>query len=84
MDPDAWVTTEVRLLREIEHGTRVLAWMKTRDGQKGRNYPVRIPLTVAEQEDTSGIRPDAMPVDEMNTWLGGAFADLNRGGGDGG
>lgn len=34
----AW-TDEIHMLSRIDHGIRVLAWMKTEDGQKGRNAP---------------------------------------------
>ena len=84
MDPDWWVTAEVRLAREVEHNTRVLSWLQSKDGSKGRNFPKRINLTRAEREDADGIRPTAMPVHELNEWLGGAFAELNQGGGSGG
>lgn len=81
MDPDWWITAEVRLTREIEHNTRVLGWLQSRDGSKGRNYPKRIMLTRAEREDADGIKPTAMTAREMNEWLGGDFAALNREGG---
>lgn len=84
MDPDWWVTPAVRLAREIEHNTRVLGWLQSKDGSKGRNYPKRITLTQAEREAEDGIRPTAMPVRDLNEWLGGEFAALNRGGGSGG
>lgn len=40
------------LLREVEHGVRVLAWQSTKDGAKGRNFPRPIsdPATAAENE----------------------------------
>jgi hypothetical protein len=36
--PLAW-TDEVHMLARVEHGVRVLAWMKTEDGAKGRKFP---------------------------------------------
>lgn len=56
--PWAW-TDEVHMLSSVEWGIRVLAWMKTEDGQKGRNIPERIeppvkgeePARLSEQEE---------------------------------
>lgn len=48
-DPDAWISPQIQMLRELDHDLRVLAWMQTVDGQKGRNYPARRALTVAEK-----------------------------------
>lgn len=36
--PLAW-TDEVHMLARVDHGVRVLAWMKTEDGSKGRKPP---------------------------------------------
>lgn len=36
---------DVQFARSIEHGIRVLAWQKTKDGSKGSNPPKPIPLT---------------------------------------
>ena len=36
--PLAW-TDEMVLLSHVDHGLRVLAWMETEDGHKGRNAP---------------------------------------------
>lgn len=36
--PLAW-SDEVHMLARVDHGLRVLAWMKTEDGQKGKNPP---------------------------------------------
>lgn len=76
-DPDSWVTADVQLLREIEHGVRVLAWMQTDDGHKRpelqRNYPERIPLTEAERaeyDEKHGPEYDAMTLTEAADFLG--------------
>lgn len=43
IDPDnAWDDKTV-LLREIEHGIRVLAWQKTKAAQQKRDFPEPIP-----------------------------------------
>lgn len=36
--PLAW-SDEVHMLARVDHGVRVLAWMKTEDGSKGRKPP---------------------------------------------
>lgn len=36
--PLAW-SDEMHMLARVDHGVRVLAWMKTEDGQKGRKPP---------------------------------------------
>lgn len=36
---------DVQFARSIEHGIRVLAWQKTKDGSTGSNPPKPIPLT---------------------------------------
>ncbi|WP_308191520.1 DUF5361 domain-containing protein [Microbacterium sp. KKR3/1] len=36
--PLAW-TDETHMLARVDYGVRVLAWMKTEDGQKGRKAP---------------------------------------------
>ena len=50
LNPDWRVSSpEVQLLREVEFGTRVGAWLQTEDARKRRNQPQRIPLTKAER-----------------------------------
>lgn len=39
------------LLRDVEHGVRVLAWMRTRDGEKGRGFPKPLPDPAAMAEN---------------------------------
>lgn len=36
--PQAW-TDELHMLARVEHTLRVLAWQRTKDGEKGRNAP---------------------------------------------
>lgn len=36
--PLAW-SDEVHMLSRVDYGVRVLAWMKTEDGSRGRNAP---------------------------------------------
>lgn len=47
--PLAW-SDEMHMLARVEHGVRVLAWMKTEDGSKGRKPPqiVEPPLASGE------------------------------------
>lgn len=79
MNPDWQVTLEASLLREVEYASRVAAWLQSKDGQKGRNHPERIPLTEKERMQGGGLKPDRMTAKDMNEWLGGEFAALNEG-----
>lgn len=55
----AW-TTELHALVAVEHGIRVLAWLKTKDGQKGRNQPQPItPPKTAEEIKAEENRLDS-------------------------
>lgn len=47
--PLAW-SDEMHMLARVEHGIRVLGWMKTEDGSKGRKPPeiVEPPLAAGE------------------------------------
>lgn len=58
-----WRTAELDLLREIEHGGRVLAWQQTKDGSKGRNAPERIKLPW-DSKPEGGFQGDVMDWDE--------------------
>lgn len=53
-------------------------WVQTADAEKRRNYPQRIPITHAERVDAGAEKPDALPYDKMNEFLGGPFKALNR------
>ena len=68
LDPNWQRTPEVDLLREVEHGVRVLAWQQTRDGSKGRNAPerLRLPWDAVETD-----RPDSYEWDDLAAALGG-------------
>jgi hypothetical protein len=74
----AWpVTLDVQLLREVEHGLRVLAWQRTKDAERGdqaKHYPERIPLTEQERREAAARKGvteyDAIPIDEMRKRLG--------------
>lgn len=56
------------MLREIEHGIRVLAWQRTKDGAKEtghKHFPKPIPLTPAERAEQiteTAMRGDGTPV----------------------
>ncbi|WP_420896778.1 DUF5361 domain-containing protein [Microbacterium oxydans] len=61
--PLAW-TDETHMLSRVDYGVRVLAWMKTEDGQKGRNAPKpEEPPTVAgevrAEEERMNARAEA-------------------------
>lgn len=76
MDPDWWLTPEAFLLREIEHGIRVLQWQQTENGAKRRmhTFPQPIPLTEVEQrkraQEKGQIDYDAVPLEDARTRLG--------------
>lgn len=75
IDPDWWVTPQVQLLREIEHGIEVLQWQNTEGAHRNppTGFPMRTPLTAAERKserDARPKKPDALPLDDMARWLG--------------
>ncbi|MEG1827698.1 MAG: hypothetical protein RR218_10615 [Gordonibacter sp.] len=51
-----WGDSE-RLLWSIEHSMRVLAWMRTKDAEKGRGFPK--PLATPEQTVNNDRRAEA-------------------------
>lgn len=68
-DPHWRRTPEIDFLRDVEHGTRVLAWLQTKDGAAGRNYPepVRLPW---DPEPEGTIKGDAMTTEDWDRHLG--------------
>lgn len=72
------MTPEIVLLREIEHGIRVLAWQRTEDAaRKGgwQHFPERYPLTEAERAEhlaTHEADPERQPpsLDDAKRFLG--------------
>lgn len=62
-------TAEVDLLRDIEHGLRVLAWQNTKAGSKGMGYPEPMPLPWDPEPDGT-LRGDRMTLEEAADWLG--------------
>lgn len=69
LNPDWQRTIDVDLLRLVEHGIRVLAWQKTKDGSAGRNAPEPIPLPW-DPEPEGLIKGDSMDWDEAAAFLG--------------
>jgi hypothetical protein len=74
-DPDAWITPEIQMLREIHHAITVLAWQRTdaAAATPPRDYPERIPLTEAEREaaeQKAAPTYESLPVEEMADFLG--------------
>ena len=65
-------SAEVQLLREVEFGTRVGAWLQTEDARKRRNQPQRIPLTKAERFAATPERErfDLHTTDEIDAMIG--------------
>ena len=60
------------MLREVEFGTRVGAWLQTEDARKRRNQPQRIPLTKAERFAATPERErfDLRSRDEIDAMIG--------------
>lgn len=70
VDPRAAWTAGEWMLRSIEHGVRVLAWMQTRDGERGRRRPRPVPAP-GEREDAAR-RAAATDTAAIDAILGGA------------
>lgn len=51
LDPDSEWATEAHFLARIEHECRALLWSKTKDAEKGRNFPKPMP-TPAQRAET--------------------------------
>lgn len=59
-------------MREIEYSLRVLYWLQTEDGSKGRNQPTRIPFPGDKSEkDKIGAGEGFETVESMDEF----FAD---------
>ena len=69
MEPRAAHTHALELSRGIEHSLRVLVWSKTKDAERGRNYPEPY-LFPWEQDSRPGYRGDAMTTDDADKLLG--------------
>ena len=69
LDPDSagWGRREL-LLAELIDTARWLKWAKTRDGQLNLRHPKPIPRPGVEKPEVLGTA--AIPIDEMDTWLG--------------
>lgn len=53
-NPDCVIDYRTAVLMRMEHGIRTLAWMQTKDGQKGRKCPKPMELP-SERERKRGI-----------------------------
>jgi hypothetical protein len=71
LNPDAWVTPEVDLLRLVMDDTRWLVWSKSRDAQQGGRPPGRTFLTASERRAAlpAEYRFDAVPLDRFDAEL---------------
>jgi hypothetical protein len=79
-NPDWQVDLPLVVLREIEHGIRVLAWQKTEDAnpkKTPKNYPVRVPITADAIDAAEAARRvreepagDAPALADVKKWLG--------------
>lgn len=59
-----------QLLAEIVDTLHWLKWAKTEAGQQGRDHPKPVPRPGVDTDEPIGRKSDALPVDEMNDWLG--------------
>lgn len=76
-DEAAW-TVQAHLLAIVADAANWLVWSKTRDGEKGRNRPERIPRPgLAADQETRSLGSGALPADELEAWLDGDFRPLD-------
>lgn len=69
MNPDDWQWGLAELLiAEVADGTHVGAWQ--RGGGKRSDYPKPIPRPGVTETETTTIGKGAIPIDEMNAFLG--------------
>lgn len=66
--PQAGHSNEAELLRSIEYSLRILTWMKTKDGSKGRNAPE--PISFPWEKAKQAFEADVMTMDEAAAFLG--------------
>lgn len=75
LDPDAEWGTEAHMLARIEHIGRAILWSKTKDAEKGRNFPKPMPTPgqraavreKVERTDYAGVaRALGMGVEEVD------------------
>lgn len=78
VDPHWQRTPDIDLLREIEHGLRVLAWQQTKPASKGIGYPE--PMRLPWDPDPEGtVKGDRMTTEEMDEFLGWDKIKAERG-----
>lgn len=70
LNPHWQQTPELEFLRAMEHDLRVLSWMQSKDGHRGRDFPEPVPLPWDPVRDDGSIRGDVMTMDEAADWLG--------------
>lgn len=60
-----------QILADMADSLHVLVWQQTEDGHKGKNQPKPWPRPGIEpDEDQKTFGRDAIPMDEMDDWLG--------------
>lgn len=75
---DAEWTLEAHLLALVADAGNWLVWSKTRDGEKGRNRPGRVPRPgVASDTESRSMGSGALPAEELEAWLDGPFVALD-------
>jgi hypothetical protein len=70
MSPEqaGWTTTSM-LLAELVDTVHWLQWTKTRDGQRGRNMPARVPRPGTRVKPRPGLKPKALPLSQVKKQL---------------
>lgn len=68
-----------QLIAMIADSVNWLVWSKTKDGERNRNKPKRIPRPGVEdtKTETLGGGGSVLPMDEMLAWLDSDFRELN-------
>ena len=79
MFPDrAGWTTQQQLLAEMVDVLHWLQWAKTRDGQRNRNRPPRVPRPGTTSTPRPGLKPKAAPLSVVKKRLGDVNGDPDR------
>lgn len=63
-----WDTSNM-LAADMADTLRIMAWQKTKDGQKKRNVPKPIPRPGVEDKSSRRVKGDAIPINEFTDRL---------------
>lgn len=76
IEENRWGLTE-HLLAHVFDALQTQVWMKTKDGQKGRNPPKPFPRPGVEDKNSKSYGSGALPIEELDAFLAGEFRDLD-------